>query len=83
MVPPASRARTRLGSVCSERRASALPSPAWAGRWWGGRLTKQVRPRPSAPRLRWVPGLAGGAVGGWACDWQGWAGRVAAGAREP
>lgn len=39
------------------------------------------------PPLRSPPSLgprpAGGAVGGWACDWQSWAGRVAAGAREP
>ncbi|CAI9174768.1 unnamed protein product [Rangifer tarandus platyrhynchus] len=27
-------------------------------------------------------GLAGGAAGGGACDWRGWAGRVAGGARE-
>lgn len=39
------------------------------------------------PPLRSPPSLgprpAGGAVGGWVCDWQGWAGRVTAGAREP
>lgn len=38
-------------------------------------------PRPSPPPL--LPGRAGGAADGRACDWQGWAGRVAWGALEP
>uniref|UniRef100_A0A8B9XB09 DAB2 interacting protein n=1 Tax=Bos mutus grunniens TaxID=30521 RepID=A0A8B9XB09_BOSMU len=37
-------------------------------------------PLPSPPPLG--PGRAGGAAGGGACDWRGWAGRVAGGARE-
>lgn len=38
-------------------------------------------PRPSPPPPG--PSPAGGAAGGGACDWRGWAGRVAGGAREP
>lgn len=44
-------------------------------------LTGAPPPLPSRPPLG--AGLAGGAAGGWACDWPGWAGRVAGGAREP
>lgn len=78
------RSRTEAGTrgVCRGRRG-----PPWPVRPGGvavvGSIGQTGAPPPRSSRP--APGArgAGGAAGGWACDWPGWAGRVAGGAREP
>lgn len=79
---PRSRAKVGTGDWCAES-GGDRPCPVRPGRVVvAGSIgqTGAPPPRPSPPPLG--PGRAGGAAGGGACDWRGWAGRVAGGAQE-